>query len=101
MKSDRPSRRPCGRPARSTQCASQSTANTRSAATGPKLTSVLRRAWTKPFSTKSDFARALADHVALAASDGLITTRVAAGMYGREWLITAAGINRLRTLLAE
>jgi DNA polymerase-1 len=56
--------------------------NTRSAATGPKLTSVLKRAWTKPFSTKSDFARAHADHVALAASDGLITTRIAAGCTG-------------------
>jgi hypothetical protein len=75
--------------------------NTRSARIGLKLTDVLKRAWTKPFSTKSDFARTNADIIALAASDGLITTRVATGMYGREWLVTAAGLKRLRALLAE
>jgi hypothetical protein len=37
----------------------------------------------------------------MAASDGLITTRMAAGLYGREWLVSAVGLKRLRALLAE
>jgi hypothetical protein len=37
----------------------------------------------------------------MAASDGLITTRQAAGLYGREWLITAAGLKHLKALIAE
>jgi hypothetical protein len=66
-----------------------------------RLTDVLKHAWTKPFSTKSDFARANADHIAMAASDGLITTKQAAGLYGREWLITAVGLKHLKSLIAE
>jgi hypothetical protein len=31
----------------------------------------------------------------MAASDGLITTRIATGLYGASWLITAKGINHL------
>ncbi len=63
--------------------------------TGLKLTEVLRRAWIASFKTKSDFARENADFVAMAASDGLITTRIATGLYGASWLITAKGINHL------
>jgi hypothetical protein len=61
------------------------------AATGAKLTDVLNLAWSLPFSTKSDFARAYADAVAEAACRGLITTRTDAGGWGHFWRITPAG----------
>ncbi|MRN66393.1 hypothetical protein GJU92_07855 [Brucella sp. 10RB9213] len=75
--------------------------NTRLATTGKKLTDVLSRAWHSPFKTKSDFARENADAIAMAASDGLITTRIATGLYGREWRVTAAGIQHLHLLRGE
>jgi hypothetical protein len=67
------------------------------AATGPRLidrsffADVLHLAWSQPFSTKSDFARAYADEIAEAACRGLITTRTEAGEWGRYWRITPAG----------
>lgn len=36
--------------------------------------------------------------VAMAASDGLLTTRHATGLYGREWRITDAGLRHLHIL---
>lgn len=39
--------------------------------------------------------------IGMAASDGFITTRIATGMYGREWRITASGIQHLHTLRGE
>jgi len=62
---------------------------------------VLAKARTAPFRTKSDFARENADFIGMAASDGFITTRIATGFYGRDWLITAAGIQHLHTLRGE
>jgi len=59
------------------------------------------RAWQSPFRTKSDFARDHADLIAMAASDGLITTRVATGLYGRQWKITIAGLQRLKLLIGD
>ncbi|CAB4139352.1 hypothetical protein UFOVP347_17 [uncultured Caudovirales phage] len=73
---------------------------------GPGLTptdtaNVLFQAWTRPFAIQSDFARLNAAVIAMAASDGLITTRLAAGLYGRRWLITPTGLRRLYVLWAE
>lgn len=62
------------------------------------LVTVLERAWTKPFKTKSDFARQNADMVAMAASDGFITTKIATGFHGREWLITPLGLSHYYAL---
>ena len=62
------------------------------------LVEVLTRAWMAPFKTKSDFARMNADVVAMAASDGFITTRIATGLYGPRWLITAKGIAHLQRI---
>ena len=62
---------------------------------GPTLTDVLERAWKRPFTTKSDFARAATDLVAMLASDGFITTKVATGLYSRDWRITPAGLSHL------
>jgi hypothetical protein len=67
-------------------------------ATGPKLIDLLYRAWSEPFTTKSDFAREYADLIGMAASDGLITTRQATGLYGNKWLITAPGLKTLDLL---
>lgn len=63
--------------------------------TGQTLTDVLRRAWRKPFKLKSDYARDNAHFIAMAASDGFITTRIAAGLYGHVWHITPKGIGHL------
>lgn len=52
----------------------------------------------RAFTTKSDFARAYADFVAMAASDGYLTTRIAAGLYGNLWLITSKGLKHLEML---
>lgn len=48
---------------------------------------------TKPFTTKSDFARMAANEVAIAASEGLITTRVNDEAFGNYWLITSSGLD--------
>jgi len=62
------------------------------------LTKILGRAWAAPFTTKSDFAREYADLIAMAASDGYITTRRATGLYGNLWLITSRGMRHLEIL---
>jgi hypothetical protein len=62
---------------------------------------VLFMAWTGGFSTKSDFARHHADPVAIAATEGWITTRLRDRVYGRKWHITVAGLTRLQEILNE
>jgi hypothetical protein len=62
------------------------------------LADVLEQAWLKPFKTKSDFARDHADIVAMAASDGLLTTKVATGLYQRQWILTPRGLSHLHAL---
>lgn len=59
---------------------------------------LLERVWAHPFTTKSDFARANADLVAVAASDGFITTKIATGLYGRTWQLTPVGLSHLYVL---
>jgi hypothetical protein len=53
---------------------------------------VLDRAWRNPFTVKSDFARDGALHVAIAASEGFITTKVETDSWGRRWCITEVGM---------
>lgn len=65
---------------------------------GQTLTDVLERIWSRPVKTKGDYAREQANLIAMAASDGFITTRIAAGLYGREWRITPAGLTHLYRL---
>ena len=69
---------------------------------------VLDRAWRQPFTLKSDFARAGAFHVALAASEGFISTKVDVETWGKRWLITEVGMevkgeldDILREIIAE
>lgn len=57
-----------------------------------KVDQVLRRAWLQGFRTKSDFARMMADEVAIAASLGFITTKIGAERFDRSWHITRKGL---------
>ena len=63
--------------------------------TNSSLTDVLREAWKNGIATKGDYARAHADQIAIAASCGLITTKVRANEFGRRWLITKLGLEAL------
>lgn len=62
------------------------------------MVEVLTRAWVSPFRTQSDFARAAASVVAMAASDGFITTKIAAGLYSQSWKVTPKGLAHLYNL---
>ena len=53
---------------------------------------VLDRSWRSPFTVKSDFARKSAMHVAIAASEGFITTKVDTDTWGSRWCITDVGM---------
>jgi hypothetical protein len=53
---------------------------------------VLDRAWRNPFTVKSDFAREGALHVAIAASEGFISTKIDTESWGRRWLISEVGM---------
>lgn len=68
--------------------------------TGPKridesLKKTLHTVWTCQVTTKSDFARENADFIAMAASMGFITTRIMSEVFGRQWQITANGLQAL------
>lgn len=56
------------------------------------LKNTLLTVWQTNVTTKSDFAREWADYIAMAASMGLITTRVAGEVYSRHWQITSYGL---------
>ena len=53
---------------------------------------VLDRAWRNPFTTSSQFARQGAFYVAIAASEGLISTNCGEDVWGNKWLITETGM---------
>jgi len=59
------------------------------------LKQVLQTVWTCQVTTKSDFARENADYIAMAASMGLISTRIMSNVYGRQWQVTAKGLDAL------
>jgi hypothetical protein len=83
---------------------SQSKQNTQSDAHGPKpideaevevmleIYTVLLQAKQSPFTTKSDFARVAANPIALAASEGLISTRLNEDTFTNRWMVTAEGM---------
>lgn len=54
---------------------------------------VLKRAWLNPFRTKSNYARQYANEIAIAASLGLITTKVGKDKFDRMWRITRKGLD--------
>ena len=53
---------------------------------------VLDRAWRRSFTVSSQFAREGAFYVALAASEGFITTNCGEDTWGNRWLITEHGM---------
>jgi hypothetical protein len=53
---------------------------------------VLDRCWRNPPSVKSNFAREGAVHMAVCASEGLISTNIAQDTWGTQWLITEEGM---------
>lgn len=59
----------------------------------------MTEAWKQGFTTKSDFAREMADHVAIAACMGWITTRIfPPDVWGSQWNITSKGLLALEEL---
>ena len=59
------------------------------------LVDVLLEANTRRLTVSSDFAREHAAIVAMAASQGLITTKIHLGLYGRYWVPTLLGLRLL------
>ena len=53
---------------------------------------VVKRARMQPYTTKSDFARAAANEIALAASEGFISTKVDETTYSNHWMVTHDGL---------
>lgn len=60
-----------------------------------EIYAVVLHARVEPFTTKSDFARTAANAVGLAASEGLITTRMNDDTYTNRWMVTADGLEWL------
>lgn len=56
------------------------------------LGEVVLEAYRRGFSTKSDYCREHTDYVAMAASLGLITTKVYGNVFSREWRPTVKGL---------
>ena len=67
----------------------------RSDALGRIHIDVIFRAWTSPFTTKSDYARTHATHVATAASSGFITTELNTNIHSNLWVVTQKGLEYL------
>lgn len=59
---------------------------------------VLAKARLEPYTTKSDFARRHATEIAIAASEGLISTRVNDGQFTNIWLITQDGLQFMEAI---
>lgn len=55
------------------------------------LYDVCREAWDKGISTKGDYARSAANALAIAAVEGLITTKMTETHYSNRWLLTEDG----------
>lgn len=65
------------------------------ATTGKKLIEVLNKAWMGGIAVQSQFFRDNPSYVALAASEGLITTVISKRSFGGVWRITPKGCARL------
>lgn len=58
-----------------------------------QLMTVVMKAKTQPFTSKSDFARSHATAIAAAASDGLISSKLDMTTYTNHWMVTAEGLD--------
>jgi hypothetical protein len=63
-----------------------------------KLFEVVLEAYKRSFSVQSDYARATAEHVAMAASLGYISTKVHNNVYSRDWRPTVKGLTWLSAM---
>lgn len=63
--------------------------------TDKRLAEVILEAYRRGFTVASDYARTNADHVAMASSIGLISTRLYGNVYSREWRPTVKGLEWL------
>ena len=54
-----------------------------------------------PFTTKSGFARLAANEIAIAASEGFISTQLNENSYCNKWMVTADGLEFLHEVLNE
>lgn len=67
----------------------------------PRLIKVILRAYQNPFSLQSNYARKHANYVGMAASMGLLSTRVFGSVYSNEWRATMKGLGFLSIHLGE
>jgi hypothetical protein len=64
--------------------------------TRTEVAEVVRYAWSHPFSVSSNYARAAASWVAIAASEGFLTVRIGPDRYTRSWRITQRGLDYIK-----
>ena len=69
--------------------------SSRSETIGPRLTEVLKKSWVDGIWLQGLVARSHRFEIALAASEGLITTKGLDGSYWDRWLITEKGMKWL------
>lgn len=62
------------------------------ASTDKRLAEVILEAYRRGFTVQSDYARTHADYIAMAASIGLVSTRLYGNVYSREWRPTVKGL---------
>ena len=62
-----------------------------------KLFEVVLEAYKRSFSVSSDYARYAAEYIAMAASLGLISTKVHNNVYSRDWRPTVKGLTWLES----
>jgi hypothetical protein len=60
--------------------------------TDKRLSDVILEAYRRRFTVQSDYSRANAEYIAMAASIGLISTRLYGNVYSREWRPTVKGL---------
>ena len=58
----------------------------------------LVESWATGFTTKSKFARESANIVAVAATEGLLTTRLDEEVWGNRWMITEKGMQFMKEI---
>ena len=63
-----------------------------------RILMVLAKTRVEPFTTKSDFSRKFATEIAIAASEGLITTRLNEGQFTNVWMITQDGLQFMESM---
>ena len=70
----------------------------RSSTIDKHLLEVVLEAYKRSFSVQSDYARAEAEYVAMAASIGYISTRVYGNVFSRDWRPTVKGLTWLEKI---